>query len=142
MSIMTLLSCKSPKLTARTIAMAAILIAMQIVLSKLSIGSDTLVKFSFGFMATMLMGYYLGTWLTGVAMAISDTLAISVFSTGGNFFIGFTFSAIISGIIAGAFLYNQEITLRRLFIYEFIQTLITNIFFTTLWIHIMYKAPI
>ena len=66
---MTLLSWKSPKLTARTIAMAAILIAMQIVLSKLSIGPDNLVKFSFGFIAT-------------------------------------------------------------------------NIFFTTLWIHIMYKAPI
>ena len=54
---MTLLSWKSPKLTARTIAMAAILIAMQIVLSKLSIGPDNLVKFSFGFIATMLMGY-------------------------------------------------------------------------------------
>ena len=39
-------------------------------------------------------------------------------------------------------MYNQEITLRRLFIYEFVQTLVTNIFFTTLWIHIMYKAPI
>ena len=97
---MTLLSWKSPKLTARTIAMAAILIAMQIVLSKLSIGPDNLVKFSFGFIATMLMGYYLGPWLTGVAMAISDILTNSVFSTGGNFFIGFTFSAIISGIIA------------------------------------------
>ena len=139
---MTLLSWKSPKLIARTTAMAAILIAMQIVLSKLSIGPDNLVKFSFGFIATMLMGYYLGPWLTGVAMAISDILTNSVFSTGGNFFIGFTFSAIISGIIAGAFLYNQEITLRRLFIYEFVQTLVTNIFFTTLWIHIMYKAPI
>src|SRR5699024_12487189 len=43
-----------------------------------------------------------------VAMAISDILTNSDFSTGGNFFIGFTFSAIISGIIAGAFLYNQE----------------------------------
>lgn len=76
---MTLLSWKSPKLTARTIAMAAILIAMQIVLSKLSIGPDNLVKFSFGFIATMLMGYYLGPWLTGVAMAISDILTNSVF---------------------------------------------------------------
>ncbi|MCQ5069210.1 hypothetical protein NE681_17655, partial [Faecalibacillus intestinalis] len=49
----------------------------------------------------------------------------------------FTLSAAISGIIAGMFLYQQQISWRRILIYEFCQLLITNVFFTTLWLYLM-----
>ncbi len=139
---MTNLSWRSPKLTTRTVTLAAMLIALQTVLSKISFGSDNLVKFGLGFMGTTLIGYFLGPWLGGVALVIGDLIKNTLFSTGSTFFIGFTFSAFITGLIAGAFLYQQKVTWQRLAVYEFVQIFVSNIFFNTLWIHLMYQAPI
>lgn len=139
---MSKLTWKSPKLTVRIITIAALLIALKVILSKFSIGSESLVKVSFGFVGTILVGYYLGPWLGGVAMVIYDLIANTIFATGGNFFIGFTFSAFLSGVLAGAFFYQQKISWQRVLIYEFIQSLVSNILLTTLWIHILYHAPL
>lgn len=139
---MTKLSWRSPKLTTQTLTLAAMLIALQLVLSKLSFGADTLVKFGLGFIGTTLIGYYLGPWLGGLVLVLVDLLKSTVFSTGSTFFIGFTFSAFITGIIAGAFLYQQQISWQRVFTYQFIQIFISNIVFNTLWIHLMYQAPV
>ncbi len=62
---MTNLTWRSPKLNTRTITLAAMLIALQTVLSKLSFGSDSMVKIGIGFIGTTLIGYYLGPWLVG-----------------------------------------------------------------------------
>lgn len=142
MFFMTKLTWRSPKLTTKTITLAAMLIALHTVLGKISFGSDNTVKFSIGFIGTILIGYYLGPWLGGVSLVLADLIKSTIFSSGSTFFIGFTFSAGIAGIIAGAFLYQQKITWQRLFAYELVQILVSNIFFNTLWIHLMYKAPV
>ncbi len=139
---MTNLSWRSPKLTTRTVTLAAMLIALQTVLSKISFGSDNAVKFGLGFIGTTLIGYFLGPWLGGVALILSDLLENTLFSTGSTFFIGFTFSAFISGLIAGAFLYQQKVTPQRIIFYQAIQIFVSNIFFTTLWIHLMFQTPL
>ena len=139
---MTNLSWRSPKLTTRTVTLAAMRITLQTDLSKISFGSDNLVKFGLGFMGTTLIGYFLGPWLGGVALVIGDLIKNTLFSTGSTFFVGFTFSAFITGLIAGAFLYQQKVTWQRLAVYQFVQIFVSNIFFNTLWIHLMYQAPI
>ena len=139
---MTKLTLKSPKLTVKIIVITALLIAIRIILSKLSLGSDSLFKVSFGFVGTILIGYYLGPWLGGLTMVIYDLLANTIFATGATFFIGFTFSAFLSGFLAGVFFHHQNITGLRVFLYEFVQLLISNIFLTTLWIHLLYQAPL
>ncbi|WP_368241810.1 folate family ECF transporter S component [Enterococcus faecium] len=136
------LTWKSPKLETRVITLAAFLIALNLSLGKVSIGSPNLVKFGFGFLGTTLIGYFLGPWVGGIAMVIGDIVGNTLLNTGSSFFIGFTFSAFISGVIAGAFLYKQNITWQRIAVYEFIQLLVNNVFFTTLWIHLLYQAPI
>lgn len=136
------LTWKSPKLTTHVITLAAFLIALSIILGKISIGSANLVKFGFGFLGTMLIGYFLGPWAGGVAMIVGDLIGNTLLNTGSSFFIGFTFSAFLSGMIAGAFLYKQEITWQRIAVYEFVQLLVTNVLFTTLWIHLLYQAPL
>lgn len=70
-------------------------------------------------------------------MVVNDLISNTILSSGSMFFPGFTVSAFISGVIAGMFLYNQKITWRRIFIYEFFQILITNVIFTTLWLYLM-----
>lgn len=136
------LTWKSPKLTTPVITLAAFLIALSIILGKISIGSANLVKFGFGFLGTMLIGYFLGPWVGGVAMIVGDIISNTLLNTGSSFFIGFTFSAFLSGVLAGVFLYKQEITWQRIAVYEFVQLLVTNVFFTTLWIHLLYQAAL
>ncbi|HIW88741.1 MAG TPA: folate family ECF transporter S component [Candidatus Ligilactobacillus excrementipullorum] len=138
---MTILSWRSPQLTTRTLSLTAFLIALNVILGKLAVGSESLVKFSFGFLGTMLLGYFLGPWLGGVAKILYDLIANTLLATSSQFFIGFTLTAFISGVIAGMFLYNHKITWQRLVAYEAVQMLVTNLFFNTLWIHLLYQAP-
>ena len=132
---MSKFSWKSPKLTVRTIALAALLAAIQLILSKMSVGDSHVVKISFGFIGTALIGYFMGPWLGGVIMVINDIIGNTIFNSGTVFFPGFTFSAFISGIIAGMFLHQQKVTWKRIFTYSFFQILISNVFFNTLWVY-------
>ena len=134
---MSLLSFSGPRFTTRQLTLASMLIALQVVLGKLSVGDPTVVKVGLGFIATALIGYFLGPWIGGLAMVINDLISNTILSSGTLFFPGFTFSAFVSGVIAGMFLYNQKITWQRALVYEFCQILVTNIFFTTLWIYLM-----
>lgn len=135
---MSKLSWKGPKLDIRTITVSALLIAIQIILCKIpAIGNPAILQIGIGFIGTALIGYLAGPWIGGVILVLVDIITHTILGSGGIFFPGFTFSAFISGIIAGAFLYNQKITWQRIFLYEFIQILISNVFFTTLWVYIL-----
>lgn len=114
------------------------LTALEVILGKFSVGDPTILKIGLGFIATSLVGYCLGPWMGGMVMIINDLISNTILNTGGGmFFPGYTFSAFITGVIAGLFLYNQRVTWQRIFIYEFFQILVTNVFFNTLWIYIM-----
>lgn len=134
---MSALSFTGPRFTTKNITLAAMLVALQVILEKLSIGDPAVLKFSFGFIATALIGYSLGPWIGGWAMVVSDLISNTIFSSGSLFFPGFTLSAFISGVIAGMFLYNQKISWQRILVYEFFQLLITNVLLTTLWLYLM-----
>lgn len=131
------LSFSGPRFTTKNMTLAAMLVATQVILGKLSIGDPAVLKFGFGFIATALMGYYLGPWISGWAMVLSDLISNTILNTGSLFFPGFTLSAFISGVIAGVFLYNQQITWQRALLYEFVQITITNVISTTLWLYLM-----
>ncbi len=137
MLIMKILSLHGPKFDTKRMALAAMLIALQIILEKLSIGDPAVLKIGLGFIATALIGFLLGPWIGALSMIINDLISNTLLSSGAMFFPGFTLSAAISGIIAGMFLYQQQINWRRILIYEFCQILITNVFFTTLWLYLM-----
>lgn len=133
----SMLSFSSPRFTTRQMTLASMLIALQVVLGKLSVGDPNVLKVGLGFMATALIGYYLGPWTGGLAMVINDLISNTILSSGTLFFPGFTFSAFVSGVIAGMFLYNQKVTWQRALVYEFFQILVTNVIFTTLWVYLM-----
>lgn len=135
---MSILSFSGPRWTTRHLTLAAMLTALEVILGKLSVGDPTILKVGLGFIATALVGYCLGPWMGGMVMIINDLISNTILNTGGGmFFPGYTFSAFITGVIAGLFLYNQRVTWQRVFIYEFFQILVTNVFFNTLWIYVM-----
>lgn len=133
----SILSFSGPKLTTRRLTLAALLVALQVILGKLSVGDPAVLKVGLGFIATAIIGYYLGPWIGGLAMVVADLNSNLLLSNGTMFFPGFTFSAFISGVIAGMFLYQQPVTLPRALAYEFFQILITNVFFNTFWLYLM-----
>lgn len=134
---MSILSFSGPKWTTRSLTLAAMLTALQVILGKLSVGDPAVLKVGLGFIATALVGYFLGPWMGGVVMIVNDLISNTILNTGSMFFPGFTFSAFVSGVIAGMFWYNQKVTWQRAFAYEFVQILVTNVIFTTLWIYLM-----
>ncbi|MBB1062412.1 folate family ECF transporter S component [Limosilactobacillus fastidiosus] len=133
----SILSFAGPRFTTKRLTLAGMLIALEVILDKISIGNPTILKFGFGFIATALIGYYLGPWIGGWSMVVNDIISNTILNSGTAFFPGFTFSAFVSGVLAGMFLYNQKVTWQRALVYEFFQTLITNVIFTTFWIYIM-----
>lgn len=134
---MKILSLHGPKFDTKRMTLAAMLTALQIVLEKLSVGDPAVLKIGLGFIATAMIGYFLGPWIGMGSMIINDLISNTLLNSGTMFFPGFTVSAAISGIIAGVFLYRQKITWQRILIYEFVQILVTNVFFTTLWLYMM-----
>jgi len=131
---------KSTVFSVQEVTWMALLIALQMVLSKLSIGSNTL-KVGFSFIAIGLLGYYFGPIKAAVANGLADIISNTVLASAGGFFWGFTLSAIISGVIFGYMLYDHKVTVLRSFITILLITVIVQIGLNTLWIHMMTNLP-
>lgn len=56
----------------------------------------------------------------------------------GPFFFGFTFNAMLAGIIYGTILYRKPVTIKRILAAEFLVKLIVNCILNTLWISMLY----
>lgn len=56
----------------------------------------------------------------------------------GPFFFGFTFDAMLAGVIYGSLLYKKPISIWRISIAEFLAKIIVNCGFNTLWISMLY----
>lgn len=56
----------------------------------------------------------------------------------GPFFFGFTFNAMLAGVIYGTILYRKPVTIKRILAAEFLVKLIVNCILNTLWISMLY----
>ena len=107
---MQVLSFSSPKLSTRNIVYLAMMMAMQIVLSRFSFGTPWL-KISPAFFATILMGYYFGPWMAAAAAALNDQLSM--------------------------FFHGKKVSVIRTLLGVGLVLLISNIILTTLWLNMM-----
>ncbi|WP_099975131.1 MULTISPECIES: folate family ECF transporter S component [Lactobacillaceae] len=120
----------------------AVLIAMNVVLSKLVIGVSNIMQIGFGFVALALIGYYFGPFKAAIANVLADIIANTVFPSVGGFFWGFTLSALVAGVIYGLMLHNRKVTLLNSFLTTLLVVVIINLGMNTLWIHMMYQTPV
>ncbi|MGI5936609.1 MAG: folate family ECF transporter S component [Oscillospiraceae bacterium] len=85
----------------------AMLIALEIILSRfLSINTESL-RIGFGFMPMALCGILYGPFWAGAAYAAADILGAVLFSYG--FYPGITVSAFLTGLVFGVFLHGEEV---------------------------------
>ena len=126
----------------KKIILTAILLATHIILSRFLSIKTPILKISFAFIPTCVCAIRLGAKWTVLLNVLGDIIGATVFPTGA-FFIGYTISTAISGLIYGLLLYKKEDNsytdkqfIIRLIISVVLVTCISNIGLNTLWISI------
>lgn len=125
------------KLSLKSMVLFALLLALKIILSRLTGISFGIVKLSFGFIATALTGYLFGPYLSALAGILSDLLGFMLFPQ-GSYFIGFTLSSMLSGLLFGLFLHKKRMTILRLLSVSALEFLLCSLFLNTLWTSLLY----
>ncbi len=126
----------------KKIILTAVLIAMQIILSRFLSIKTPILKVSFAFIPSILCAIWLGVKWTVLLNVLGDIIGATLFPTGA-FFIGYTISTAISGLIYSVLLYKKQDNsftdkqfIIRLIISVILVTCISNIGLNTLWISI------
>lgn len=123
----------------KKIILTAILLSMQIILSRFLSIKTPIVKISFAFVPTMLCATWLGPKWTVLLNVLGDLIGATLFPT-GPYFIGYTISTTIAGLIYGLLLYKKEsdsfsdkIFIFRVIIAVLLVNFIVNFGLNTLW---------
>ncbi|MCC5889501.1 MAG: folate family ECF transporter S component [Alkalibacterium sp.] len=125
----------------RGIAIVGLLVAMNITLGRIGI-TTPVVRITFAFLPTALIGLLFGPWVAGVAAVLADLLGFIVGGGVGGFFPGFTLSAFLTGLIYGVFLHKRKVSTKRVIMAEVVIAVFVNLTLNTLWLRILTQNPI
>ncbi len=127
----------------KKIILSALLLTLTIILARFLSIKTQFIAISFSFVPILLSAIWLGPKYTVIISGFADLIGAILFPF-GEFFIGFTISSVISGLIYGLILHKKqgEFTkkqiLVRLIIASSIVTIFVNMILNTLWLVIMY----
>jgi len=91
----------------KKIILVAVLLAMLIILSRFLSIKTPILKISFAFIPTLLCAIWLGPKWSVLLNILGDVIGATLFPT-GPYFIGYTISTAIAGLIYGLLLYKKE----------------------------------
>ena len=128
-------SCRELK-QVRTITTAAMFMAVSVVLGYFTIEAGPYLKIGFGSVVNQCVYFLFGPVVGGFYGGVLDLVKYVVKPTGA-FFPGFTFNAILAGIIYGTFLYQRPLTFKRTLAVHFIVIMVCNVFLNTLFLSMM-----
>lgn len=120
----------------RTITTAAMFMAVAVVLGYFTIEAGPYLKIGFGAVVNQFVYFMFGPVVGGFYGGVLDLIKYIIKPTGA-FFPGFTFNAILAGIIYGTFLYLRPLTFKRTLAVHFIVIMVCNVFLNTLWLSMM-----
>ena len=127
------------KLSTRALTTLAMLIAIEIILSRfLSINAWN-IKIGFGFIPVVIAALLYGPLAGGIVGGLSDFIGAILFPIGACF-PGFTLTSFLIGVVFGLFLHRKQGWLQGLAavgINQFILGLLLN----TYWISVLYDSP-
>lgn len=128
------------KLNVRTMVQVALLIAIEIVLTRFCSISTTVVRIGFGFVPIAICGMLYGPIWAGLAGGVADVLGATLFPV-APYFPGFTISAVLTGLIFGLLLRREEKTWFRLSLAVALNCLGVSLCLNTLWLSMMFGTP-
>jgi len=121
----------------KKIVFLALLIALEVVLTRFLSITTPIVRIGFGFLPIALAGIFLGPVYGMLAGALSDLLGFFLFPQ-GTYFPGFTLTAALRGLIFGLVHTGRKVTFNRTFISSALTTIICDLFLNTIWLHLLY----
>ena len=121
----------------KTITTVAMFVALSIILGAFTVPIGNFLKVGFSSLTTVSIGYLFGPIVGSIFGAITDIVKYMIKPT-GPFFPGFTFNAVIAGLIYGSVLYKKPISITRILVAEVLVSFLCNILLGTLWLNILY----
>jgi len=120
-----------------TITTASMFAAIAVVLGSMSLEIGNYIKIGFSSIANQFVYYLFGPVVGGFFGGALDILKYFVKPT-GEFFPGWTLSAMLAGVIYGCFFYKRKLSFLRVLAAELTVAVICNMLLGTLWLDIMY----
>lgn len=130
---------KTPTEVLVNLVCCALLIALQVVLSRFLSFQTWNLKIGFSFVPVVLAARLFGPVASMLVYGIGDVVGTFMFPVGA-YFPGFTVSAVLSGLIYGLFL-NRKSSPLRIIGSAVLNQLICSFLLNSLWISIAYGAP-
>ncbi|MCF3943416.1 folate family ECF transporter S component [Oceanobacillus alkalisoli] len=129
---------KSPT---KMLTITAALVAINLVLNQFTLAFGPLLEVGFAFLPIAVLGFLYGPVNAGIASVVADTIGF-VLRPAGFFFPGFTFNALLIGLLFGWFFYRKTITLGRIATANLVVTIIISLILTPIWLNIMFGSPL
>jgi len=130
---------KKFRISTKDLVIMAVLIAVEIVLSRFLSISAWNTKIGFAFVPVVIAAVLLGPVYAGIVGAIADLLGAVLFPIGA-YFPGFTLTAFLTGLVYGLFLHREQ-TVPRVIGAVAINQGILSLFLNTFWISVLYGSP-
>ena len=116
------------------IANIALLIALEIVLSRFFSITTPIVKISFSFVPLSMLAMLYGPFYAAAGAAISDIVGATLFPVGA-YFPGFTLTAALTGLSYGLILYKRSKNWLNITLAVVIITIVLNLGLNSVWLH-------
>ena len=125
--------------TTKRLAVMALLVALQIVLSRLLSINLTFFKIGFAFVPLMFAGYLYGPAGGVIVATVSDLIGAITINTQGAFFPGFTVTAALVGFVYGICL-KEKVTSFKIVTGIILKEFLCSFVLNTTWLSIMYHT--
>lgn len=99
------------------------------------------IRIGFSGLPNQVVDYLFGPWIGAIFGGTMDIVKWFI-SGDGDFFIGFTITAMLGAVIYGLFLYNKPLKLWRVIAAQATVKVVCNIILNTLWLNILYGKAI
>ena len=124
--------------TTRKLVISAMLIAFDVIFTRLLAVNVLWAKLGFGFTAVALSAMLWGPAWAGMTAAIADIIGSLLFPTGA-YFPGFTATAAITGVIYGAYLHKERPNFVRSLLCALTNSLLVTLLLNTLMILLIFE---
>ncbi len=118
----------------------AVLIAVEVVLSRFCSIPTQFMKIGVAFVALAVCGMLFGPWWAMLAGGVADFIGAILFPV-GPYFPGFTLSNALTGLVFGLCLYRRQEGWKHIALSVGVNNLGISLFLSTLWLSILYGSP-
>ena len=125
--------------TPRVLTSVAVLVALNVILTKFLSVTLVYVRISFNFLPIALCSMLYGPAVGGIAALLSDVLGVLI--VGEPLFWGYSVSALLYGITYGLFLHRHDKSYKNIILCVSLQTVFIDILLGALWANIFFGKP-